>query len=492
MDRGKNDIATLQRKVHVLGSLVRRLSLAGSIGQEQYGGDRDIYQALGYPTTISYQKYLDKYERHDIAKAIIDRPVRATWQGALQLIETNEPEDTEFESQWKNINRKLGLKSILARVDRLAGIGKYGVLVLGLDDVKEPSQLEKPVTKGKRVLWYVKPFGEESAKIGDFEENSKSVRYGLPLIYEVQLMDKANQSSMSVRIHHTRVIHIVEDNLESEVEGYPKLQSVYNRLLDLDKIVGGDGEMFWRGARPGFHGKLDKDYQITQTTKDDLIAQVDEYEHNLRRILINEGIDLEALAQQLADPTSHVQVQLQMISAVTGIPVRILTGSERGELASSEDRGEWLSYVQARREEHAEPHIVRPFVDRLIEYAILPKPSVDYSIRWADLYSLSEKARVEIGKARANSIREYTTNPIASGLMTPSVFMELGLGLTPEQIEWAHAMRDKEMDEEIKELARIKEELEPEAPVVGSPKKKETPPNKGKSGEPRKLPKRTY
>ena len=131
--------------------------------------------------------------------------------------------------------------------------------------------------------------------------------------------------------------------LEDEVNGLPRLEAVFNRLLDLEKIVGGSAEMFWRGARPGFQGIVSEGYNMTDEDIDELQKQLDEYEHGLRRFLINRGVSLDALAQQVSDPRNHVDVQLQMISAITGIPRRILTGSERGELASTEDR-EYLAF----------------------------------------------------------------------------------------------------------------------------------------------------
>ena len=173
----------------------------------------------------------------------------------------------------------------------------------------------------------------------------------------------------------------------------------------------------------------------------------------LRRILINEGVDLKSLAQQIADPLNHVQAQLQMIAAETGIPIRVLTGSERGELASSQDASEWKTFVQSRREDHAEPHIIRPFVDRLMELKILPQPETgDFQVDWLDLFSISEKERVEIGVKRANAIREYTTNPMAEALVPADLFLEIGLGLSTMQIDYAKKQRAAGITEEQKSL----------------------------------------
>lgn len=461
------EVVDLNRRLQVLTEVVSRANLAARLGF-QYGGDRDIYQALGYLTSLKYEDYLTRYTRQDIAKAIIDRPVRATWQGPLELIESDKSEDTAFEKAWTALNRKLGIKSRLARLDRLIGIGRYGVLLLGLDDVPNKDGFEKPVKAGARQLLYVKPFGENSAKIATYETNTKNNRYGQPLIYNFEVADVENGSVSYLNVHYSRVIHVTDDPLESEVFGIPRLEAVFNRLMDLDKLVGGDAEMFWRGARPGYEGKVDQDYQMTDQMKEDLKEQIDEYENNLRRILINEGVNLQALEQQIADPSNHVDVQLTMISAVTGIPKRILSGSERGELASTQDTSEWKEYVQARREDHAEPNIVRPLADKLIELKILPKPANDYTVKWNDLYSLSEKARVEIGKARATAIREYTYGPMAEVIVPPELFMETCLGYTTEQITLARKMRDDMISEEELHEAILKE-LEPPEPEEVAP-----------------------
>jgi len=142
-------------------------------------------------------------------------------------------------------------------------------------------------------------------------------------------------------------------------------------LFDLEKLVGGSAEMFWRGARPGYKGKVDKEYTLTSDEEEDFQDQLDEYEHNLRRFLISRGIDISALETQVSDPSKHVDVQIQMISAQTGIPKRILTGSERGELASTQDITSWYSLIQGRRENYVAGNILRPFNVKVLAFSLL-------------------------------------------------------------------------------------------------------------------------
>ena len=470
--------ALTNHQVQVLTSMVvARAELASKLGM-QFGGDRNLYQALGYKIELNWADYWAQYSRGDIAKAIIDRPVKATWQGQLELIESEDADKTTFEEAWYDLNKKFKLRSLFARVDRLTGIGHYGVLLLGLNDVKKREDFIKPVASGQRKLMYVKPFGEKSAKIDKYEDDPSNERYGMPKIYSIEVSDVASRISSTVKVHYTRILHILEDHLESEVIGIPRLEAVFNRLMDIEKLVGGDAEMFWKGARPGYQGVVDKDYMMTDTTKKDLKDQIDEFDHNLRRILINEGVDLKELAQQIADPSGHFDIQLTCISAVTGIPKRILSGSERGELASTQDTGEWKTYVQSRREDHAEPNIIRLFVDRLIELKILPTPeSGDYKVDWLDLFSISEKERVDIGKSRANAIREYTTNPMAESVIPPDAFFEFCLGLSQGQIDLIKKQLSAGLSKEQKDLMEELDEIINKPVPAGQPIPTKTKPS---------------
>jgi len=276
-------------KLNTLSELVGRAMLAARLGM-QYGGDRDLYAALGYPTEIRFEDYYLRYRRQDMAKAIIDRPVNATWRGSLEIFESDK-EDTPLEIAWRELEKRLKVKSCFARVDRLAGLGKYAIIVLGFDDVKSSLDMSRQITpESARQLKYIKPISELNATISEYETNPNNERYGLPTIYQVTFTLLGGNTTSTINIHHSRVIHIASQLLEGEVEGIPRLEAVFNRLLDLEKVVGGSAEMFWRGARPGYQGVLDKDFTISEQEVEELEKQIDEFEHNLRRFIINKGL----------------------------------------------------------------------------------------------------------------------------------------------------------------------------------------------------------
>jgi len=415
--------------------LMNRASLFSRLGQ-QYGGDRDVYEALGYPLVLTYDDYASRYSRQDIARAIINRPVQFTWKGPVTITELGDGPKKVLEKAWIKLERKLKLKSKFVRLDKLASIGTYGVLLLGFNDVKNQDDWKTPVDKKNNKLNYVKPLGEGNAKISSYVKRSSDPRFGMVNSYDITLTNPGGDSTTTFVAHYSRVLHVVPELLESEIEGVSALKSVWNRLMDLEKLVGGSAEMFWRGARPGYQAIMDPDYTMGATMEAALEGQIDEYEKNLRRMIVNQGVEFKALESQVSNPKEHVEIQIDMISSVTGIPKRVLMGSERGELSSAQDATGWLNVIQTRREEHAEINIIRPFVDMCIDYGILPAPTAeDYQIVWLDLFASSDKDKAEVGRIRATALREYVSNPLAAEIMPPTAFFDFFLGLDELQRE---------------------------------------------------------
>jgi len=461
MKRTKNNKSQLA----TLGAISNRMALISKMTPDAYGGDRDLYQALGYPQQIYYDDYYVKWKRFAMARAVINKPVDAAWKKGVDLSEAGDMEETPLEIAWKEMvdDDSLALIEKFKRFDKLTGLGEFGVLLLGLSDVSSADQMCNPVITSKNLkLVYAKPFGQGSVTVEKYETNAGNPRYGRPVLYSIK-MDSIEQGCIAdLIVHHSRVIHCCSDELESEIYGSPRLEAVYNNLQDLEKIVGGSGEMFWRGARPGYQGKLKENYTMGQTAKDELEDQLDEYEHNLRRFLVNEGVDIEALKSQVSDPLSHVDAQVQMIAAATGIPKRILVGSESGELASSQDKSQWLQLVQNRRTEFIEPRILIPFVVRCQQFSILPKAkSGKFTFEWEDLFATSDKEKADVGRTRSESLARYTASPITQETLPPEAFFKMFLGLTKEQVDEVMQIKDNYVNSEEHdiELDRLREAM---------------------------------
>jgi len=339
----------------------------------------------------------------------VDIPAEGSWELEPVITDSVDPGQSAFDKAWVELNSRVGVIQTLVKADKLAGIGCYGVVLLGFSDGAELSQ---SITLNKNNdLLFLRPVSEGDAIIKKLETDTTDPRYGLPLYYEINLGGSTTKST-NVRVHWSRVIHIAEGALKDEIYGTPRLKKVLNRLLDLERVAGGSSEMFWQGAFPGFGIIADADAEFDSDAKEDIEDELEEYVHGLKRYLKLQGVKLESLTPQVESPKDHVDIQLTLIAAATRIPKRILIGSERGELASSQDERAWARYKDLRRRKFVEPRILRPFIDRCIEAGVLPEPEGgEYRVEWPEIMVLTEEDRAKIGEKKANALAKYASAP---------------------------------------------------------------------------------
>ena len=104
-------------------------------------------------------------------------------------------------------------------MDRLACLGKYAVLLLGLSDITTAEDFQKPVSPSKGLkLDYLKAVGEGGALIDLYELNPQSPRFGLPTMYSIKIR-QGTRSSIDLKVHYSRVIHVAYDSMDDDVEG---------------------------------------------------------------------------------------------------------------------------------------------------------------------------------------------------------------------------------------------------------------------------------
>ncbi len=442
--------------------ILRRFELGKALGQS-YNGSRDLYQALGYSTTITFKQYEQIYQREDIAKVLIEKLPKACWTSPPEVIQ--DPENlSDFEKEFIRICKGLKLYSTFYRLDKLLGLGEYAVLFLGFNGETANLKEEVQASEGLK-LQYIKAFSSDDCKIDKYETDVNNERYGLPTLYKISNTINDDQKK-ELFVHWSRIIHVVEDPLNNDVKGSPRLEAVYNRLQDVQKVLGGSAEMFWRGARPGHAAEADADASFGKDEQEALQAELDEYEHNLRRFIRSQGVKIKSLAVQVSSPKDHLDAQLNVIAIVTGIPKRILMGSERGELASSQDQQTWNNLVYERQINFCEPCVIRPFIDKLIELGLLTLPEMKegtaedaYELEWQKVLVLGEKEKAEIAKTRTQALGEYLKTPGADLTIPLDLYLRKELGYTKEEIEliMAYVEETKEQIAEEEEEARLVE-----------------------------------
>jgi hypothetical protein len=363
------------------------------------------------------------------------------WRKAPEVWEDEDPDIiTPFEQAWKDFANQHRIWSAFERADRLARIGRYSILLLGFGDGRELSRPLGARMLGPDRMLYLTPYSEQYAEIRQLVSDGQSVDFGKPEIYRLDLSRGMNATRMNLPVkildvHYSRVIHIVEDAWDDEVYGMPVLQAIYNRLDDLEKVAGGSAEMFWLGALRGIVASLRDNFKLSAADKEALAEEIDEYVHGLRRWISAQGMDVTALPSTVVSPLEHVSALLDLICATVQIPKRILLGSERGELASSQDERNWAQRIMARQTTFAEPVILRPTIDRLIRHGVLPEPANEYQVEWPDLLAQSDQEKMVVAKDAATALATFFGPGQAGLYVKPDAFVETFMGMPVDVME---------------------------------------------------------
>ena len=433
------------------------------------GSIRDIEKECGHPTTITSDDYHTMFLRGDVASRVVALYPEESWSEDPIIFEVEDEEETEWEKAVTVLLQTIPLFSYLQRADTLSGIGRYGILLLGIDDgltldqpiatINKRGEFDATAEKAERKLIYLRPMEEKYVRISQVEADATNPRFGQPVMYEIDFAQTEEGipigdgskavSTASKKAHWTRVIHLADNRTNSEVYGLPRMEKVYNRLLDLKKIAGGSGEMFWKGGFPGIalQGGVGEDGEVV-FDKESAKEQMEAYMEGLQRYLAVVGMEAKSLTVQVADPLPHYQLQMNLIALAMGVPVRILIGSERGELASTQDMKTWNRRINKRRQGYLSPFVIRPVLDRLMAAGVLPPvKETGYQIDWEDLNGPSDAEKADVADKRSAAMQKYVSSG-ADQLMPPFFYFTLVLGMDDDEAQAVLDAANEQLDEE--------------------------------------------
>lgn len=411
METAPDEIAKDENVVAMIGRMVgnaiqqTRSSLSRRLGL-QFGEQRDLFETLGYnknPLASDFKAY---YEGDSMSSTIVDAPAMSSWQTRPVIIDEGvmlgSDNQTQFLMDLQALDRRIKLFSVMQKADRLSGVGHYGTLLLGLNGSMETPVLEQ----GAKTLAYLQAYDEMTLRVETLVKDSSNPRYGMPEYYLLTLDEGTTQ-----RVHHTRVIHIAEDIINSRYKGTPRLKKIFNRVFDLQKVVGGSAEALWLSMGKGLVLSAKEGFDFKDgDAKQNAIDQLEAWTHNIQRYLTLAGVDVTALGTDDVNPKPVFDILISMIAGYTRMPQRLLVGSERGDLASSQDEMNWAAYIEQRRANHVEPNIVRKVIDRLIELGIIAPPqNGEYGVAWKTIFVFNDIERAQIFNNLVQAVNTLTT-----------------------------------------------------------------------------------
>lgn len=392
-----------------------RWGLAQALGETR-GDSLNTYEVFNWDEEPSIDDYYASFLRSRYGGPVVEIPAQTSWRDSPEVSDDSDDgttDETVFESELATLVDATRLWNYGKRIDVLAGIGEFGILVLELDDIDGPEGFDTEATSAT-TLTGLRPFSEKSIETVE-TGNPGSGRWGEPVRYELDLdeddtspFDDIEDSGPSeLWVHHSRVIHVPSDGLlDDEVRGRPRQEGVWNTLTDIEKTMGSSAELAYRATAWGLAINIAKDFNL-EDGGDDLREQLMRWYNGLEPILRTQGAEsIQNLGGEDIDPSPIINPNLEALAAQTGIPQKVLKGNESGEVAGSQDLQSFYGTIQERREQFVTPVIVRQLVQRLIDLGVIPSPTGGgFSVSWPALAEQDEQTEATIQLDRAKTAK---------------------------------------------------------------------------------------
>jgi hypothetical protein len=401
--------ADMMAALRIFEGVATRTGFVQNQLRKTHGGRRNMFHVLGYDQSPDFGDFWARYQRQDVANRIINLPVDATWGGgALEV---------EGFPEWDALEKRLRITARLTELDRLAGIGEYAVMLIGLKGEQNSIQgdgLEQPVESVESLedITFLRQYSRDKVEIHSSIQDESDPRFGMPEFYEIEVTtDFSNSSTIASspvktrKVHWSRVLHVTSSSMLNDVVGIPRLMPILDRLHDIDKVVGGGSEAYWQSADRLFHWNAQGRVGGSSADRAAQRAEMDEVIHGIAtRLLTTSNGELTTVEGRDVDPSGLAEVLMTLIASGAGIPKRILFGSERGQLASIQDRDNWADTVANRRTTYAGPCILDNWLERLHMWGVGPDPDAITPL-WPDIQVQGSQERAETLEMRLKAIQ---------------------------------------------------------------------------------------
>lgn len=419
---------------------------------------RDINEECGYPTVIGEANYREMYDR-ELGRRVVSIYPEETWKKLPIIFEDDDPEkETDFEKSLEAVNNKHQLLHYMQRIDELSGVGHYGILLWGIGDGKQLNEAvdgsenweettgqESNHKPSEMKLYYIRALDESLVRISTYETDVRNPRYGKPTAYVITLHDPRNQEggasaepskASETTVHWSRVSHIADNRKTSEVIGTPRMEPVWNRLYDLRKVLGGSGEMYWKGGFPGLSLETQPGLENAELDVEATREMMSNYMNGLQRYMATTGMSVKSLAPQISDPTATFDVQIKAICTTLGVPFRVFMGIEEGVVSGDQATKAWDGRLQNRQTRYVTPMIINLVIQRLVDYGVLASPAEPqgWTVEWPDLTAVNEIDRAEVAVKKTDALAKYIGGSV-DVLIPPMEYLTTVLGFEDRQAE---------------------------------------------------------
>lgn len=354
----------------------------------------DHKKDFGWPENLGFDEFFYVYNRNGMAAAAVNKTIGKTWESHPELVQNEDAEQTPREKEVYDHFREIRFWQMLMEADRRSLVGGYAGVIFRFADSK---RFNEPVERvaGLAALVEIIPAWAGQLYVSNWDTDELSENYGKPTMFSFneaqveEVKNSVNKRNRSFEVHPDRVFVWSADGT---VHCPSSLQPGYNDLIDLEKVKGAGGEGFWKNAKSAPVLEVDKEAKIDDMARamnvpvDELVdkmnEQVDDYQRGFDKMLMLQGMTAKPQSVTLPSPEHFWNIALQSFSASFGIPIKVLTGNQTGERASSEDAKDWAQTCNARRINSVVPNF-ESIIRRFKEIGVLSDE--DWEIEWPDL-----------------------------------------------------------------------------------------------------------
>jgi hypothetical protein len=152
--------------------------------------------------------------------------------------------------------------------------------------------------------------------------------------------------------------------------------------------------------------------------------KMDDLEHQMRQVIQLNNMDIEKLESQVVDGKTQHDMIVSDVAGTNRIPQRVLMGSERGELASSQDILNMNNATAARQKKVCTPW-ARDAIKHFYVYGFIPAPSSGkFQIEWNSLYQMTPAEKIDLGIKKAQFLEAITGGNIEQAMRIEDLVAE--------------------------------------------------------------------
>ncbi len=349
----------------------------------------NIYLDFGYPPHVKFFHFWNTYRRFGIAKTVIDLPVEFAWS-TLPLF--SESTNERLINDIKRLDKRVKFWSRIKTLDKRKRLGRYAGMFMRVADDKKPSEPLEGNLGGESALVDMMPLYESQLEVISDDEDPTSPNFGKPILlqYSQAVVGNRNEESRhTFNIHASRIVFAREGDDDGSIYGISELESIYNALMDLQKIAGAGAEGLYKNASQSVVVGIDPTAsgKVSPEIMAQLGEQYDDWNRNRSRKAFAAGnASVNPLQSSMVSPKPMFDNSMAIVAAGSKIPSTIIIGMQTGERASTEDSKQFLSTIQSRRINDT-TQLIKDHIDWCINWGVLP--SNDYGIEWDDLLAMS-------------------------------------------------------------------------------------------------------